>query len=218
MQTKVGLITIGQSPRVDMTPEMQAILGNDIQIVEAGALDGLTREEIAALAPQQDEATYVSRLTTGESVKLSKKLVTQKLQEKITEIEPQVSSIIIACTGNFPSFQHEKLILYPDRILRAVVNGLIDKQTLGIIVPLPEQKETLKQKWDGITVLVESASPYADDDFIAPAKALRKAGASMIVLDCMGYTEEHRKIVQEASNLPVILSRSIVARVAAELA
>ena len=50
--TKVGLITVGQSPRSDVVPDMAAILGGDVEILEAGALDGLSREQIAPLAPR----------------------------------------------------------------------------------------------------------------------------------------------------------------------
>jgi hypothetical protein len=47
MTTTVGLITVGQAPRSDVVPDMAAILGRDVEIVEAGALDGLTREQMA---------------------------------------------------------------------------------------------------------------------------------------------------------------------------
>ena len=63
--TKVGLITVGQAPRSDVVPDMAAILGGDVEIVEAGALDGLTREQIAPLAPEGDEPDEIS---AGDSV------------------------------------------------------------------------------------------------------------------------------------------------------
>ncbi len=50
--TRIGLITIGQSPRSDVVPDMAAVLGGDVEIVEAGALDGQSRERIAALGPE----------------------------------------------------------------------------------------------------------------------------------------------------------------------
>ena len=37
----VGLVTIGQSPRADVVPDMAAILGPGVAIRERGALDGL---------------------------------------------------------------------------------------------------------------------------------------------------------------------------------
>jgi hypothetical protein len=37
----VGLVTIGQSPRPDVVPDMVEIIGPGVEIREAGALDGL---------------------------------------------------------------------------------------------------------------------------------------------------------------------------------
>ncbi len=70
--TKVGLITVGQSPRSDVVPDMAEILGGDVEIVEAGALDGLDRERIATLAPEGDDEILVTRLTDGRSVFVGK--------------------------------------------------------------------------------------------------------------------------------------------------
>src|SRR5262245_31141310 len=70
--TKVGLITVGQSPRSDVVPDMAAILGGDVEIVEAGALDGLDGERIAALAPQGDDEILVTRLSDGSPVFVGK--------------------------------------------------------------------------------------------------------------------------------------------------
>ena len=46
----VGLVTIGQSPRPDIVPDMAEITGPGVEIREAGALDGLGRAAIDALA------------------------------------------------------------------------------------------------------------------------------------------------------------------------
>ena len=37
---KIGMLTIGQSPRDDILPGLKEILGKNVEIVEAGALDG----------------------------------------------------------------------------------------------------------------------------------------------------------------------------------
>ena len=42
---KIGAITVGQSPRVDLIPEIQPILGDSVEIIQAGALDGLSKGE-----------------------------------------------------------------------------------------------------------------------------------------------------------------------------
>ena len=49
------------------------------------------------------------------------------------------------------------------------------------------------------------------------ARALDEWGAQIIVMDCIGYTGEMRKLVREITGKPVVLARGIVARTVAEL-
>ena len=51
---KVGAITIGQSPRTDVTQDILPLLGDQVELLQAGGLDGLTREEIEAVDWGQD--------------------------------------------------------------------------------------------------------------------------------------------------------------------
>ena len=67
----VGLVTIGQSPRPDVVPDMAEITGPGVEIREAGALDGLGRAAIDALAPREGDEILVTRLADGAPVFLS---------------------------------------------------------------------------------------------------------------------------------------------------
>ena len=60
---RLALVTIGQAPRVDITPDMMQGLDAEYDITEFGALDGLTKEEVARLAPKGGEECLVSRMT-----------------------------------------------------------------------------------------------------------------------------------------------------------
>jgi 3-methyladenine DNA glycosylase AlkD len=68
---KIGMITIGQSPRVDIVPEMQEILGTDVEILEAGALDGLTLEEVKSWAKSGN--SWLKRADAVSLIVLAKK-------------------------------------------------------------------------------------------------------------------------------------------------
>jgi len=58
----VGAITIGQTPRSDIAGELQTLLGAGVRVVQAGALDGLARAEIDALAPAPgDDDALIAR-------------------------------------------------------------------------------------------------------------------------------------------------------------
>jgi protein AroM len=49
---KLGLATIGQTPRSDIVPTIQAHIGDLAEIVQRGLLDNRTPDEIAAMAPE----------------------------------------------------------------------------------------------------------------------------------------------------------------------
>ncbi|HSM60190.1 MAG TPA: AroM family protein, partial [Longimicrobiales bacterium] len=64
-------------------------------------------------------------------------------------------------------------------------------------------------------VCVAHASPYLDDRFEAAAAEL--STCDVVVMHCMGYTEEQRRRVREASGTPVLLARRLVASAMAQL-
>lgn len=52
---KIGAITIGQAPRTDVTADILHIFDDSLELVQAGGLDGLTKEQIAEFAPGKDD-------------------------------------------------------------------------------------------------------------------------------------------------------------------
>ena len=97
---KIGAITVGQSPRVDLIPEIQPILGDSVEIIQAGALDGLSKEEIAKFVPRPGENVLVSRLTDGTSATFGESYILPRLQLCIDDLEQQgVSLILFLCTA-----------------------------------------------------------------------------------------------------------------------
>ena len=59
VKMKVGAITIGQSPRADVVQELLPLMGEQVELIQAGALDGLTREDIQAFAPGPEDYTLI---------------------------------------------------------------------------------------------------------------------------------------------------------------
>lgn len=80
-------LTIGQSPRSDILPLLRQHLP-DALTDHAGLLDGLSAAEIAArFAPAAGDRVLVSRLQSGEQVRLAASKVEQGLQRKISALE-----------------------------------------------------------------------------------------------------------------------------------
>jgi protein AroM len=221
---RLGVITIGQTPRVDLTPELQALLPG-VQLVERGVLDGLSADEIADFAPVEDDDVLTSRLSDGSAVIMGESHVVRRLPSVIAELEGEVDAVFLACTGRFPELAHTKPLFVPDFLIAygtaALAHGM---EAVGVICPLPEQAGFTVEKFEpqlpaGTRVLVAAASPYTgtNDELAAAAQSLREQGAGIIALDCMGYTEAMRAVVASASGLPVVLARSVAARLAAEV-
>lgn len=214
----VGVLTIGQSPRADVTPSIEAILGNNVSIVESGGLNSLTNETVHSVEPDELDTTYISRMRDGKSIKIGKSKLLPLLQMELSALEETVDIVLMLCTGDFPTLQSKKPIVYPDKVLNHIVSALLPTGSLGLIIPLEEQRETLLSKWQQreLKIFAEVASPYEESDVAGAALALQKQGVDLIVLDCMGYNEQHKSEAVKGSGLPVLLPRTLVARIIAE--
>lgn len=224
---KLGIVTIGQSPRDDLTPDLEPILGKEVQIYQAGALDDLSRGEIDGLQPEEHQYLLVTRLRDGGNVKIAKEKILPLMQDKISELEQYVNTIVLLCTGEFPGISSSSILIKPDLVLKENIKALVESQNgrnntfkLGVLFPDIKQVQTMTSKWEDMNVIVEGAagSPYeGEEDFLSGVKELTRKETDLIVLDCMGYSLHMKTFVKQYTQVPVILSRSLVFRVAAEM-
>ena len=92
---------------------------------------------------------------------------------------------------------------------------------LGVIVPIDQQREPYRTRWSRVDpqVAVVVASPYDDPArLVDAAEALRGAGVSLVVMECMGFTSGMKRIVRDVTGVPALLPASVLGRVLAELA
>jgi protein AroM len=219
----LGTLTIGQAPRVDVVPIIEQHVPADTRLIHRGALDGLTRTEIAArYEADPDEPALITRLLDGSSVNLSRRRTQAAVQEKLTLLEEDGCDVILVlCTGTFTGLEcRHAWLVEPDHIIPGMVAGLVEHRQLGIIVPIAGQIVSEAVKWRPLarTPLFGVASPYSADDasVLAAGRILRGNGAEAILLDCIGFTERHRTALG-ALGLPVMLSNAIVAKAVGEL-
>ena len=222
MKRILGTVTIGQSPRTDVTPDLRTILGDDVDIVEAGALDGLTKEDVAKLAPESGDYVLVTRLADGSSVQVAERHIAPRVEAKIgAHFANGLPVVLLLCTGEFPDFPTDGLLLRPQRILYNTVEAVARGLRVGFLTPSREQIAQSENRWRTVcsNIRVVPASPYANADAAvrAAASELGEWGADLAVMDCMGYTLAMQGMVRTITGKPVILARGIVARVVLEL-
>jgi protein AroM len=220
----LGTVTIGQAPRTDITPILEAALPPGTEHMQVGVLDGLSRAEIdARYRVQPSGAVLVSRLADGRSVKLDKAAVQQDLAGKLAELERRGCSVILVlCTGEFHGLSSRGAwLVEPDRIVPPAAAAIAGQRQVGVIVPVIEQAESEAGKFAQLhhPPICAAASPYdaGVEDVERAARALREQGAELLLLDCMGFTEAHRSAARRAAGLPVLLSNALIAKMTAEL-
>ena len=219
---RIGAITIGQSPRVDVTEDINSILNPNIKIVECGALDDFTYEEInQKFAPDKDCRVLVSRMRDGKSVTLSEQKILPLVQSCINKLQNEkCKAILMLCTNSFPEFNHQIPLLEPSKVLNNIVYDLVGNGRIGNIVPSKDQIEKNNKVWTalGITPITVAASPYETESNLEKVATLFKdKDVNLIYLNCLGYSVEMKNMVKRITNKPVILPRTIIARILNEM-
>ena len=215
------MVTIGQSPRPDVVPEVVASVGRAMTVIEAGALDGLDRAAVGRLAPQPGDETLVTRMADATEVHVAKREIVPRLGVCIQRLSRDVDVIVVLCTGVFPEFHASVPLLEPQRLVDRIAQSVVGTGgRIGVLLPAAAQAEASRCKMAeyGLAATVAVASPYG------PPQEVHRAGASFrttavqaIVMHCIGYDTKMKVAVREQSGKPVLLARSLVAKVLEEM-
>ena len=215
---RAAFVTIGQTPRVDLVPEMAAQVGAGITITEFGALDGASDEDIARAAPGEEDERLVTRLRDGSQVIARKTWIHERLQQSLDHIaQSDFDLVVLLCTGHFPNLRTRGLFLEAQAIVdHAVLAFGSGAASIGVMVPVEEQLQEFHfQPSAGQRLSFSYASPYTESRFDEAAREL--ADVDLIVMHCIGYTEAMRQEVASVFGRPVLLARRLVAGAVAQL-
>lgn len=225
MQT-IGFATIAESPRDDVVPDIRRMLPPDIRIAERGNLDGLSPAEIADLAPAAGEVGIVARLKAGGETLLSHQKILPRMQRLVDELvqDEGADLVVVLCGADWSAIRSPVPVVNPGRLFPGVVSALAYGRRLGVIKPSAGQIEAERARYARLDIeaVVTSASPYVGEERLdlarRAAEQLRDAECDLIWMTCIGMDEPMREIVAEVTAKPVVLARSILGRVIAELA
>lgn len=217
---RIGMVTVGQSPRDDLVPAMEEVFSRRIQVLQAGALDGLSSEEIRGLGPAEGEVGIAARLRDGTETLLSHAKILPRVQQCVDRLRADGAELlVILCGADWSVLRSDVLVINPGRVFPAIVSALAAGRKLGVIKPSPGQAEAARNQFAqrGIDAVVTAASPYTGPrrliDVRKAAEELRDAGVDLVWMTCVGMDEPMRALVSEVAGKPVILARSILARV-----
>lgn len=216
----VGLITVGQSPRQDITGEIKEFLSEEITITEKGALDDVKGEEIENLTPNASESVLVTIMRDGREVKLAKKEIIPRMQQCIKELEEEVDLVALLCTGDFPTLYSTRVLLRPAKLMYSTVLALGSNVHVGVVFPSADQRNMIEEKWKKVRkATLIPYSPYhgSENELKEIAFELKAKNVDLLVLDCMGYFASVKMTLREIAGTPTILPKTLLARTLNEL-
>lgn len=218
---KLLAITIGQAPRDDMMQQMLPYL-KDFEIVQRGALDGLSKEYIIEnFAPSKGDYILESKLSNGDYVNFSEEKILDRIQQILTEEENNVDLVLMLCTGVFEhEFKTKHSIIYPQKLIHPIISHLVGNTKLVVLNPSESQIPQSMEKWRKVVNNVSATfvSPYANNlkEFEDAVKFISEENPEIVFMDCMGYTENMREYFKEKTNKSVILGNVLVGKILSE--
>ncbi|MDU6925418.1 AroM family protein [Franconibacter helveticus] len=223
MSATLAILTVGVVPVSAVLPLLTEHISED-QITHLSLLGKISREEVMEdYSPDPGDEVMLTLLNDNRGAEVSRNKVEKALQGLIEVLDNQgYDVILLMSTYRFNYLKaHNSMLLEPERIIPPLVASIVDGHQVGVVIPVPELLSVQAQKWQTLekSPFYALANPVfgTDDELIAAGRDLIGRGADVLVLDCLGFYQKHRDLLQKALDVPVLLSNVLVARLAAEL-
>ena len=215
MSASLAILTIGIVPMQEVLPLLTEYIDED-NISHHSLLGKLSREEVMAeYAPEAGEDTILTLLNDNQLAHVSRRKVERDLQGVVEVLDNRSTANISSMTAR------NTIFLEPSRILPPLVSSIVEDHQVGVIVPVEEMLPVQAQKWQILqkSPVFSLGNPIHDSEqkIIDAGKELLAKGADVIMLDCLGFHQRHRDLLQKQLDVPVLLSNVLIARLAAEL-
>ena len=223
MKATLAILTIGVVPVSEVLPLLTEHVSEQ-QITHLSLLGKMSREEVMEdYAVEAGEDPLATLLSDGKLAHVSRQKIERSLQGVIEVLDNQgYDVILLMSTAPIKGLTaRNAILLEPMRIIPPLVASIVDGHQVGVIVPIEELMDNQEATWHVLekVPLYALANPFWDSEakLIAAGKELLERGADVLILDCLGFHQHHRDLLQKALDVPVLLSNVLMARLASEL-
>ncbi|HHY3010575.1 TPA: AroM family protein [Enterobacter ludwigii] len=223
MKATLAILTIGVVPVSEVLPLLTEHVSEQ-QITHLSLLGKMSREEVMEdYAVEAGEDPLATLLSDGKLAHVSRQKIERSLQSVIEVLDNQgYDVILLMSTAPVKGLiARNAILLEPMRIIPPLVASIVDGHQVGVIVPIEELMDNQTAKWHVLEKmpLYARANPFWDSEaaLIEAGRELLERGADVLILDCLGFHQHHRDLLQKALDVPVLLSNVLMARLAAEL-
>ncbi|EIO5190697.1 AroM family protein [Salmonella enterica] len=223
MSASLAILTIGVVPMSEVLPLLTEYI-DEQHITHHSLLGKMSREDVMAdYAVEPGDDPLLTLLDDNQIAHVSRQKVERDLQSVVEVLDNQgYDVIILMSTAAIKSMAaRNSILLEPLRIIPPLVASIVDGHQVGVIVPVAELLAAQEKKWQVLQMppVYSLANPVhgSEQQLIDAGQALLDQGADVIMLDCLGFHQRHRDILQQALDVPVLLSNVLIARLASEL-
>ncbi|EAP1862661.1 AroM family protein [Salmonella enterica subsp. enterica serovar Newport] len=223
MSASLAILTIGVVPMSEVLPLLTEYI-DEQHITHHSLLGKMSRENVMAdYAVEPGDDPLLTLLNDNQIAHVSRQKVERDLQSVVEVLDNQgYDVIILMSTAAIKSMAaRNSILLEPLRIIPPLVASIVDGHQVGVIVPVAELLAAQEKKWQVLQMppVYSLANPVhgSEQQLIDAGQALLDQGADVIMLDCLGFHQRHRDILQQALDVPVLLSNVLIARLASEL-
>ncbi|HAD5166595.1 TPA_asm: AroM family protein [Salmonella enterica subsp. enterica serovar Typhi str. CT18] len=223
MSASLAILTIGVVPMSEVLPLLTEYI-DEQHITHHSLLGKMSREDVMAdYAVEPGDDLLLTLLNDNQIAHVSRQKVERDLQSVVEVLDNQgYDVIILMSTAAIKSTAaRNSILLEPLRIILPLVASIVDGHQVGAIVPVAELLAAQEKKWQVLQMppVYSLANPVhgSEQQLIDAGQALLDQGADVIMLDCLGFHQRHRDILQQALDVPVLLSNVLIARLASEL-
>ncbi|EAS1998059.1 AroM family protein [Salmonella enterica] len=223
MSASLAILTIGVVPMSEVLPLLTEYI-DEQHITHHSLLGKMSREDVMAdYAVEPSDDPLLTLLNDNQIAHVSRQKVERDLQSVVEVLDNQgYDVIILMSTAAIKSMAaRNSILLEPLRIIPPLVASIVDGHQVGVIVPVAELLAAQEKKWQVLQMppVYSLANPVhgSEQQLIDAGQALLDQGADVIMLDCLGFHQRHRDILQQALDVPVLLSNVLIARLASEL-
>ena len=223
MSATLAILTIGVVPMREVMTLLTEHIRED-QITHVSLVGKMTREAVMEeYAAEPGEEVLITLLNDNQLAEVSRKKIERDLQSVIEVLDNQDFDVILFMSTAPISglVARNAILIEPQRIIPPLVSSIVDGHQVGVIVPIPELMKSQRIKWQ----VLQNPPHYAlanpihgtEEELVTAGKKLMTEGADVLMLDCLGFNQRHRDLLQKALDVPVLLSNVLVARLVAEL-
>ncbi|HGF0016204.1 TPA: AroM family protein [Salmonella enterica subsp. enterica serovar Panama] len=223
MSASLAILTIGVVPMSEVLPLLTEYI-DEQHITHHSLLGKMSREDVMVdYAVEPGDDPLLTLLNDNQIAHVSRQKVERDLQSVVEVLDNQgYDVIILMSTAAIKSMAaRNSILLEPLRIIPPLVASIVDGHQVGVIVPVAELLAAQEKKWQVLQMppVYSLANPVhgSEQQLIDAGQALLDQGADVIMLDCLGFHQRHRDILQQELDVPVLLSNVLIARLASEL-